>query len=340
MTCLHLVLPDGVDDPDRPSGGNVYDRRVADGLAAHGWRVIEHAVPGPWPEPDADALTRLAGVLGALGDDELVLVDGLIGSASPTAMVPAGERLRLAMLVHLPLGVASLVARSAEREALLACRTVVATSAWTQAWLGRHYGLEDVRTAPPGVDPAPLAAGSGTGAALLCVGRACVAKGYDVLTAALETLTDLAWTCEWAGPVDDVAPGPITLLGPLSATELAGRYAAADLVVLPSRRETYGMVLTEALARGVPVLASDVGGVREAVGVTPDGRVPALLVPPADPDALAASLRRWLTDPRLRADLRSAARARRARLSGWDDTAARVSEALPRSARRHVGARR
>jgi glycosyltransferase involved in cell wall biosynthesis len=99
-------------------------------------------------------------------------------------------------------------------------------------------------------------------------------------------------------------------------------YAAADLLVLASHAETYGMVITEALARGVPVLATDVGGVREALG---EG---GLLVPAGDPDALGAALRHWLSDADLRARLRRAARERRAGLHGWEVTAAAIADVL------------
>jgi glycosyltransferase involved in cell wall biosynthesis len=84
------------------------------------------------------------------------------------------------------------------------------------------------------------------------------------------------------------------------------------------------MVLTEALARAVPVLVTEVGGVTEALG---DGR-PGMLVPPDDPDALADAVTRWLTDADLRERLRGAARGRRAELGGWAETADRVATAL------------
>lgn len=122
----------------------------------------------------------------------------------------------------------------------------------------------------------------------------------------------------------------ITLTGPLTAHQLDDLRASTDLVVSASRRESYGMSLTEALARGIPVLATDVGGVREAVGRSSDGTVPGLLVPPDDPDALAAHLERWLTEPDLRARLRNAAADRRDHLPPWPATAARVGDALHR----------
>lgn len=338
MRALHLVVPEGIDDPSRPSGGNVYDRRVADGLAACGWRVVEHAVAGPWPWPDRAATALLGSALAEVPSDEPVLVDGLVACASPDVLVPAAARLALGVLVHLPLGLDAPHARPAEEAVLAAAAAVIATSDWTRSWLADHYRLASVAVAPPGVDPALPAAGSGSGAgsraghgdggALLCVGRAGRAKGYDVLAAALETLADLSWSCVWAGPVDHIGPSRITTVGPLRPAALAERYRAADLLVLPSRHETFGMVLTEALAYGVPVLASDVGGVREAVGRAPDGSVPGLLVPPGEPEALAGALRRWLTDPTLRVELRDSARSRRDTLSTWADTALAVESAL------------
>jgi glycosyltransferase involved in cell wall biosynthesis len=112
--------------------------------------------------------------------------------------------------------------------------------------------------------------------------------------------------------------------GPLTGPELDREYAAADLLVLASHAETYGMVITEALARGLPVIATDVGGVTEALGHPRAG----LLVAPGDPADLGAALRRWLSDPDLRQALRLAARERRASLRTWARTASDVAGVL------------
>jgi glycosyltransferase involved in cell wall biosynthesis len=109
---------------------------------------------------------------------------------------------------------------------------------------------------------------------------------------------------------------------------LEAAYASADLVVHPSRAETYGMVITEALARGIPVVATDVGGTREALGTTERFGQTGMLVPPDDTGALATALRRWLTDDSLRRRLRAAAVERRRQLPTWDATVAAVDEAL------------
>jgi glycosyltransferase involved in cell wall biosynthesis len=144
------------------------------------------------------------------------------------------------------------------------------------------------------------------------------------------------------GPLDR-APGFVTSLARrAAATGIADRvrmpgtrtgaalrreYEDADLLVVPSRAETYGMVVTEALAAGVPVLATAVGGVPEAVGRTASG-VPGLLVPPDDSAALVAALARWLTDAGLRCRLRGAALHRREALPDWRWTGECISRVL------------
>jgi glycosyltransferase involved in cell wall biosynthesis len=87
------------------------------------------------------------------------------------------------------------------------------------------------------------------------------------------------------------------------------------------------MVVTEAAARGIPVLAADAGGVRDAL----DGA--GALVPPGDVPALAGALRDWFTDPDLRAGMRARARVRREHLTGWEVTSRCLTEVLqPRGA--------
>ena len=109
----------------------------------------------------------------------------------------------------------------------------------------------------------------------------------------------------------------VIFTGPLTGQALRAAYERADVVVLPSRSESYGMVVAEALAHGVPVVATRVGGVPEALGRAPGGALPGLLVPPDDPTALADALARWIDEPDLRDRLRRAAAARRPALPGW-----------------------
>ncbi len=352
MNTVHVVVPEGVDDAGRPSGGNTYDRRVCDGLRAAGWGVHEVHAAGAWPRADRTAHRRLAAELGGLADCSLVLVDGLVASAVPQVLGPEAGRLRLVAVVHLPLGVSApgsgattgeRADQRAERAALGACRAVVATSRWTRAWLRVHYGLPAglVAVVPPGTDPAPLTEASASGGRFLCVGALTPTKGQDVLVEALARTRDLAWSCTLVGPgsadppfarsvarraVEAVVAERCRFTGALTGSELAELQHRADLLIVPSRMETFGMVVTEAVARGVPVLGSDVGGVPESMGRDRRGQRPGLLVPAGDPDALAGAVRRWLNDDLLRQRLRGVARRRRPGLDDWSVT----SEALAR----------
>lgn len=341
MNRVHVVLPPGVDDPTRPSGGNVYDRQVCRALAIRGWDVREHAVPGRWPRPDDAARRRLQEVLAAVPDGEVVLFDGLVGSAVPEALEEESARLRLVVLVHLPLGhqPADAAAPPGERRALEAAGAVVTTSRWTRSWLLARYRLvpERVHVAQPGVDPAEPAAADPSGRRLLCAAAVCRDKGQDLLLEALAEVADLDWTLVCAGSLTvdpayvrglratllDRGLGPrVTFAGPLGREDLHRAYAASDLLVLASRFETYAMVVAEALGHGVPVLATDVGGVGEALG---GGGV---TVPADDPRALAEALRAWLANPPVRQRLRAAALDRRASLRPWADTAGSIEQVL------------
>ncbi|OJF11513.1 glycosyltransferase family 4 protein [Couchioplanes caeruleus] len=339
---LYAVLPGDIDDPAAPSGGNTYDRRILTGLAATR-AVHEIAVAAPWPYPSEDDQARLAGELHGLPDGATVLMDGLVACAAPRVVEEQAVRLRLVVLVHLPLGdepgaAPDLPAR--ERRTVHAAHAVVATSAGAARRVEQLHALPvgSVHVAPPGVDPAPETAGSPAGGRLLCVASVTPRKAQDVLVEALHTLDDLDWTCVCVGSLDDDrdfaarvqarAGDRVRFPGTRGGAALAASYAEADLLVLPSRAETYGMVVTEALARGIPVLATQVEGVPEAMGKAGDGTVPGGLVPPGDVQSLAGALRRWLTDEGLRRDWRAAARARRGTLRGWDHTIRRLSEVL------------
>jgi glycosyltransferase involved in cell wall biosynthesis len=378
---VHVVLPGSIDDPAAPSGGNRYDRRLCDGLRAV-WDVHEIAVPGTWPRPAGAARDALAAALAAAPDGSTVLLDGLVACAVPEVLEPVASRLRLVVLVHLPLGdetglrpAEAAALRALERRSVYAAEAVIATSDGAARRLVELHDLPDdrVHVAAPGVDQASLADGTSAGGRLLCVAAVTPRKAQDLLMDALDTIADLPWTCVCVGALDrapdfaaalteraagggGAADGPpgaealdwppgagavdgppggrpggrVRFVGTLAGAELDAAYAAADLLVLPSRAEPYGMVVTEALARGIPALATAVDGVPEALGVAPDGSVPGVLVPPGDAGALATAIRRWLTDAGWRAWLRASARGRRDNLHGWDETVRRVSEVLSR----------
>jgi glycosyltransferase involved in cell wall biosynthesis len=343
VTTVHVVVPDGIDDPARPSGGNSYDRRLCGELTASGWDVRQLVVPGPWPRPDAAALARLARAVGAVRDGGLVLLDGLIASAGAAVLVQESARLRLVVLVHMPFGDVA-VAADSECAVLAQVRAVVTTSAWTRERLRERcrLPLERVHVARPGADRGDEVPGTPGGGRLLCVGAVVPHKGQDLLLDALGGIASPPWRCTVVGPLDRDPPfverlrrraadsglaDRICFAGPRVGEDLRRQYQAADVLVLPSRLEAYGMVVTEALAVGLPVIAAAVGGVPEALGSTADGP-PGLLVPADDADALGEALGNWLRDAGLRERLRRAARRRREALEGWEATAGRVAAVL------------
>ncbi|AVV45579.1 glycosyltransferase family 4 protein [Streptomyces sp. ID05-04B] len=354
LRSVHFVMPGGVDDAANPSGGNAYDRRLCLDLPGFGWQVHKHLVAGSWPRPQAADRAELARTLREFPDGTIVLLDGLVACGVPEIIAPEAERLRLAVLVHLPLGderglapqtAAELDAR--ERAVLRAVPAVIATSEWAVRRLVSHHGLapERVHVAAPGADIAPLASGTDGVSRLLCVASVTPRKGQHRLVEALAAARDLPWSCVCVGGLGqdpeyvDHLRGLIRrhgledrleLAGPKAGAELDAAYAAADLMVLTSYAETYGMAVTEALARGIPVLATDVGGLPEAVGRAPDGGVPGILVPPEDPAALAAELRGWFGEADVRRRLKAAARSRRAALNGWASTAQSLAGVLGR----------
>jgi glycosyltransferase involved in cell wall biosynthesis len=335
-------------DPTTPTGGYRYDRRIIDGLLGLGWRVRTERLDDSFPEPTADALTDADRRLATIPDGDMVVIDGLAFGLLGDVAAFHERRLRLIALVHHPLafetGIAAARAealRVSESRALASARRVVVTSAATAAVLTRDYRVpkERIRVVEPGTDPAPLAAGSEEAVLnLLCVAAAAPRKGHDTLLRALAPLVDRPWRLDCVGSLTRCTRTSIALrrlserlglservnfTGTVDEPELEAFYHRADLFVLPTRFEGYGMVLTEALARGLPIVSTRTGPIPNLV---PKGA--GLLVEPDDPTALEAALARVLDDRGLRGSLAEGARSERARLRGWDAASAELSCAL------------
>ena len=316
------------------------------GLAGLGFRVEHRALDASFPVPTPAALRQTEAVLAAIPDGALVVVDGLAFGALPELALAQGERLRLVALVHHPLAEETGVPpdraaalRQSETRALAQARRVLVTSAFTARLLAAYrVPPGHIRVVEPGTDPAPTALGSPDGQPrLLSVGALVPRKGHDVLLRALAEVADLPWglDCvgatdrdpEWSGTLprlrDDLGLRErVHFCGVLSRRALERRYAQADLFVLASRFEGYGMVFAEALARGVPILAARSGAVPETVPAEAG-----VLVQPDDPAALAAALRGLLTDAGLRRRLAAGSRAAGLRLPTWPQAAAAFAAA-------------
>lgn len=344
MKSAHFLIPG---DPDTRTGGYLYDRRIMAGLTALGWRVESHRLDGSFPMPTPAALSEADAVLAALPEGTLAVIDGLALGAMPETVALHRERLRLVGLVHHPLALETGLDETlrqqlhvSEREALRHVRHVIVTSPNTARELTAYGVSPEHRTVvPPGTDPAPLAEGSGgVELALLCAASLTPRKGHAVLFRALARLGRLPWRLRCAGS-DALDPTTATglrvllaaleltdrveLLGELDAVALAVRYRQADVFVLASWYEGYGMVLAEALAHGLPIISTTAGAIPDTVPADAG-----LLVPPGAEAALADALARVLTEPELRQRLAAGARAARRTLPDWPTVCARFAATL------------
>ena len=323
------------------TGGYGYDRRLLRELRKLGLLVEHLALDASFPFPDARALQCTEAAFAALPDQALVLVDGLAFGAMAQCASRHASRLRLIALCHHPLALESgldaaqqQALRESERVALHCARTVIVTSPNTARTVTELFGIagSKINVAQPGTDRAEFASCMGDPAVLLCVASLTRRKAHDVLIAALATLVDLPWQARfvggeefdphWAAALRQqiTAAGlesRISLIG--SVEDLTTEYLNADLFVLPSRFEGYGMVFAEALAHGLPIVAARAGAVADVVPESA-GR----LVAADDAGALAQSLRTVLTDRRLYEQLRTGAQAAAGQLSTWQDTAKTV----------------
>ena len=342
-----LVIPRGF---KTLTGGFIYDQRIVEQLRDAGWRIDVHELDPQFPHPSAAALRRAAAVLSGIPDGRQVVIDGLALGGMPGIVEQESTRLRLIALIHHPLaletGLAQEVAAAlytAERRALSAVDGIIVTSRTTARALSDYdvpAGL--VMVVPPGTDMAPLAEGSGRGTfELACVGTLTPRKGHAVLLEALAGLLDRDWHLCCVGSADrdsrtaaavrkQIAKSGltdrVTLRGELAGDALDAVYAGADAFVLASYYEGYGMVFAEALARGLPIVATAGGAVAETVPASAG-----LLVKPGDSTGLRMALARLLDEPGLRGRLRAGARKARNNLPTWRETGHRFALALARS---------
>lgn len=350
MPTVAFLIPG---DLDSRTGGYGYDRRLIDELRSLGWTVKVHRLDDSFPFPTSQARTHAVNELARFDDDALVMVDGLAFGAMADEAERERDRLRLVALVHHPLanetGLDEATARAlidSERRALACATLVFVTSRATVRSLA-PYGVphDQIVVVEPGTDPGPLAHGSRTTTPnLLCVASVTPRKGYEVLIRALSALTEIPWRLTCVGSLDrapDTAArvralvdegglaGRVTFAGELGEREVNAAYADADLFVLPTFHEGYGMVVAEAIARGVPVISTPTGAVPELVGDRAG-----MLVPAADVEALTAALRAVLTDAGLRKRLVAGALEMRGKLPSWRQSAATMAGALSTISRR------
>jgi glycosyltransferase involved in cell wall biosynthesis len=327
---IHFAVPGPV---DQPTGGYRYDAAIICALRALGRDVTLHELAGRFPLADDRARDAARRCLAASGT-AILLIDGLALPAFADLLGDA--RARVIALVHHPLALETGLPPAQRRlldalESRLAraTRGVIVTSAATIPDI-RAWGVARERIAV--VTPAVAAARIGARRArdslrLLCVASLTPRKGHRTLLAALARLRDRRWRLDCIGPAhfDSREAGRIRatialrrlarrvcLRGALPPPRVMRAYAAADLFVLPSFLEGYGMAFAEAIASGVPVL----GGRAGAVPTTVPSRA-GELVRPGDARALARALARLLARPDRRRRLRRGAIAAARDFPDW-----------------------
>jgi glycosyltransferase involved in cell wall biosynthesis len=334
------------------TGGYIYDKRVVDGLRRLGYRVTVKGLSQRFPNPSAADLRSAARALASIGDGSVTIVDGLAGGAMPRQVEQEAARLRFIALVHHPLAYETGVSKkdalrlwADEKHTLRNAHHVVVTSPRTARLLVRKYGVKRPRITciEPGTErwPAGRAAKRNS---LLCVATLTPRKGHVTLIRALARVAHLDWHLTCLGSLDrDPATvnrvrneirraglgGRVTLAGETaSRARLKRHYASADVFVLPTEYEGYGMAVAEAVASGLPVISTATGAIPQLVG-----RDSGILVPRANVPALANALRRMLADDKVWTTLRAGAMRRRRALRTWPATVREFAAVVRKVAR-------
>lgn len=333
------------------SGGYLYDRRIIEGLRDRGHHVEIVELAGHHPLPDDAARAAAREVLAQVGDGTQIVIDGL-GLPAFAPLADDLARLRAVGLIHHPTTLETGLAEEAraalrqrEEQVFPALARIIGVSPHTAGQLVSGFGCEADRIGivTPGTDPAMRAAGSGgEGCAIIAVGTLVPRKGHDVLMRALARLTDLDWTLTIVGSGDrdpvhahglaalaeelGIA-SRITFAGEVAGAALGALYARSDIFALATHWEGYGMVIAEALARGLP-LAITAGGA--AAELAP--REASVVSPVGDANSLGRAMRRVIFDRALRAQMSDAAWAAGQRLPRWSDQAALFEAELRKAA--------
>ena len=329
-----------------PTGGYAYDRRVMERLPDFGVSVVHLPLPDSFPTPSDDDVEETIRIIEDRQKPSILVVDGLAYGAFTQPLL---DRLdgRVIALVHHPLfletglpNARKVELRNTETAALLRADHIIVTSRATKRILTEHMGLpsQKMTVAEPGTDPAGRATGTGMPLHILAVGAVMPRKGYDVLVEALAKITDLDWRMTIAGALDR-HPATVEQLRALidshnlqDRIHLAGKvvpatldrfYESADLFVSASLFEGYGMVLAEAMARGLPIVTATGGAAGDTAG-----QAVALHVESGNVEELAAAMQRALTDKKLRDRLADAAWDAGRALPTWNETARRVAAVI------------
>jgi glycosyltransferase involved in cell wall biosynthesis len=335
-------------DLETQTGGYIYDRRIIVELRGLGWTVEVLDIGEGFPRPSAQVRAKATALLSAVPPRQLIIIDGLAFGVLPAEARVLRCNHPLVALVHHPLAfetgvnaAEAAVLRGSERNALTFAHRIVVTSHWTGKLLETDFRvpIDRITVVRPGTDrgPSSLPKASET-VALLSVGAVTPRKGYDVLVAALAKLRNLSWRLTIAGDrmrssrTAAELDRMIDLLGLTDRVSCVGQvgqdmlnelYTSADVFVLPSRFEGYGMAFSEAIVRGLPVVGTTAGAIP---GTVPEGA--GVLVPPDNVDALVAALGPVIKSLVQRRMLAAGARAAAVSFPSWRESAKLFAQVL------------
>ena len=330
-----LIVPGPI---DQLTGGYIFARHIVENLRARGDDVSVIELAGRFPEADGAARATAAQALAALPDGAVAVIDGLGLLGFGDCLAAEAARLKLIGFIHhaladeTGLSAAAIASfQTAERRLLPLLRGAVCPSRNTAAVL-IGYGVAETRIAvtPPGTAKPAAPRKRETFRSplrLLSVATVTPRKGHRPLIEALAGIDRDAWRLDCIGSLtrdlacvaalrDAIArhglETHVRLLGEYRPEQLPLAYDEADLFALPSYLEGYGMAFAEALAYGLPIVATTAGAIPYTV---PESA--GLLVPPGDAAALQDALARAIGDRALLAKLSEGARCAGAALPDW-----------------------
>ena len=312
-TTLHFIIKGEL---DQKTGGYIYDARIIQELRLLGWNITVYSTANSSPGEEGRVAEDLESILSGIEDNEVVILDGLVMGQQPLVLGQHAHRLRMISLLHHPLSEESGLTElekdrlfHSEKAAVASCIGVITTSDFTSQQLNNMGVLESIiKTVIPGTDRSPISMGPHKtfSPRFLCVASVIPRKGLDTLVESLSQIMHLDWECICAGSLDRNPGYASTILKMARDKELKGRilftgecsqstidkfYHISSIFVLPSMYEGYGMVLTEAAIRGLPIISTTAGAIPNTLkGIN------AVLVPPGDTQSLAKAMEQALAD--------------------------------------------
>lgn len=283
---LHFLIPG---DIDTLASCYIYDKRLIEGLKQRGHQVEVHRLNDDFPFPSDESIQHCSQTVKNIAKSETVIVDSLALGVIPSILKELSLTNPVIGLIHLPLSAdpnysayQRTLITSQEIEAFRLVKNFIVSSEFTRETL-INFGIEEhkINLVIPGIDDFPQKKNyPDQPTKLLSIANMCRSKDHSLLVRALTALKDKDWVLHCYGNLDwdrdyladfqslirkNNLQKKILIHSTISGQELSDAYLDADLFVHPSDFEIYGMALVEALAHGLPVIASTGGGILKTI---------------------------------------------------------------------------